>query len=203
MYLWLIMILLFFGCVAFLVNGGLWTNTLVLINTVTAGLIAFNYFEPLASWLDKQLPSFTYVWDFLSVWLVFSVAMGIMRTATDLLSRVKVKFKRPVDQIGGILMACIVGMVMVCFTAATLHTAPLARKFLFDSFDPDSPMSMTPDRKWLNFVRMESRGSFYHRGPKDNRGAFNFTPTNTFISKYADRRADFEKQIETRVNTGG
>ena len=110
MYLWLIMILLFFGCVAFLVNGGLWTNTLVLINTVTAGLIAFNYFEPLAGWLDKQLPSFTYVWDFLCVWLVFSVAMGIMRTATDLLSQVKVKFKRPVDQIGGILMACIVGM---------------------------------------------------------------------------------------------
>jgi uncharacterized membrane protein required for colicin V production len=202
MYLWLIMILLFFGCVAFLVNGGLWTNTLVLINTVTAGLIAFNYFEPLAGWLDKQLPSFTYVWDFLCVWLVFAVAMGIMRTATDLLSRVKVKFKRPVDQVGGILMACIVGIVMVCFTMATLHTAPLARKFLFDNFDPDSPMSMSPDRKWLNFVGMESKRSFYHGGPKENRHAFYFTPTNVFISKYADRRADFEKQIETRVNTG-
>jgi hypothetical protein len=202
MYMWLVLILIFFGCVAFLVNGGLWTNTLVLINTVTAGLIAFNYFEPLAGWLDKKEPSFTYVWDFLCMWFVFSVAMGIMRTATDLLSRVKVKFRRPVDMAGGIIMACLVGMVMVCFTAATLHTAPLARKFLFESFDPDSPMAMAPDRQWLKFVRMESRGSFYHSGPKANRQAYNFPHSKDFITKYADRRLDFEKQIETRVNTG-
>ncbi len=176
MYLWLILTVIFVACVAFLVNSGLWTNTLVLINTVTAGLIAFGFFEPLAGFLDKQMSSYTYLWDFLSLWLLFALAMGGMRSVTDLLSKVKVKFRRPVDQIGGILMACLVGWVMVCFTTASLHTAPLARNFLFENFQPDSRMYMglSPDRKWLAFVGMVSRGSFYHGGPKTNPKAFQF-----------------------------
>jgi hypothetical protein len=196
MYLWLIVLLIFGGSVAFLVNGGLWTNTLVLINAVTAGLIAFNYFEPLASFLDRQEASYTYFWDFLSLWLIFAVAMGAMRSVTDLLSRVKVKFRKPVDQAGGIIMACVVGMVMVSFTMASLHTAPLARKFLSDNFDPESPIAMSPDRQWLKFFGMESRGSFY--GGR----RFPFGRTADFVTRYANRRANWELITENRVGTG-
>ncbi len=206
MYLWLILTLVFVGCLAFLVNGGLWTNSLVLINTIMAGLVAFNYYEPLARWLDSQMPSFTYFWDFLSIWLIFAVAMGLMRTVTDLSSRIKVKFRRPVDLIGGIVMACAVGWVMVCFTTAALHTAPLARNFLDGNFQPTPNsrmyMGLAPDRKWLGIVRRVSKGSFYHRGPKDNRSAFVFGQAQDYVNKYAQRRAEWEKQIENRVATG-
>ena len=62
-------------CFASLMNNGLWTNTLTLVNVLTAGLVATNYFEPLADLLDKQEPSLTYVWDFLAIWLIFGVVM--------------------------------------------------------------------------------------------------------------------------------
>ena len=108
MYLTIILLLIFFACVAFLVNGGLWTNSLVLINTVTAGLIAFGFFVPVAGWLDKQMHSYTYFWDFLSLYMVFALSLGLMRTVTDMLSKVKVKFRKPIDTAGGIIMACAV-----------------------------------------------------------------------------------------------
>jgi len=201
MYLWLILTLIFAGCMAFSITGGLWTNTLVFINLVTSGLIAFTFFEPLAKWLDGQLPSYTYLWDFLSLWLVFAVSMGLLRTATDLLSKVKVKFKRPIDQVGGIVMGCLIGWVMICFVLATLHTAPLAKEFLFGNFKPDERMYMglAPDRKWLGFVRMQSKGSFYHRGPATDRSAFVFPGATDFVGRYAERRAAFEKEPETRT----
>lgn len=198
MYLWIILTLIFFGCVAFLVNGGLWTNTLVLINMVTAGLIAFNYFEKLANFLDQQLGSYTYFWDFLSLWLIFAASLGLMRSVTDLLSTVKVKFRRPIDQVGGILMACIVGFAMQCFTLATLHTAPLARNFLFENFQPTERMYMglAPDRKWLGFVRMQSKGSFYRSA------AWVFKGSTDFAERYGDRRATFEKEPENLTASG-
>ncbi len=197
MYLWLILTLIFVGCVAFSLAGGLWTNTLVFVNLVMSGLIAFNYFEPLASWLDTQDHSYTYLWDFLSLWLIFAVSMGLLRTATDLLSKVKVKFKRPVEQIGGIVMGCAIGGVMVAFILATLHTAPLAREFLFGNFTPDQRMYMglAPDRKWLGFVSQASKGAFYHRN-------FPFGGTKDFVDRYADRRSAFESEKETRVLSG-
>ncbi len=197
MYLTLILILIFAACVAFMVGGGLWTNSLVLINTVTAGLIAFNYFEPLAGWLQKQMPSYTYFWDFLSLWGVFAIAIALMRTATDLLSKVKVKFRKPVETAGGIFMACSVGAVMVSFSLATLHTAPLAHNFLDGEFQPQPNsrmfMGLAPDRKWLNFVKMESRRSYYHGA------AFSFGLVDDFVQRYAQRRANFEKELENRV----
>ena len=103
MYLAIVLFAIFFGCFAMLFNNGLWTNTLILVNVLTAGLIAMNYFEPLASFFDKQEPSLTYVWDFVAIWLMFGVAMTVLRVATDFASMLKVKFFMPVEKAGGVV----------------------------------------------------------------------------------------------------
>src|SRR5581483_7685888 len=97
MYLTLLLLAVFGACVAFTYNAGLWTNSLLLINLITAGLIATNYFEPLAERLEKFDARYTYFWDFLSIWLLFALAIGVLRGITDVISKVKVKFRRPVD----------------------------------------------------------------------------------------------------------
>ena len=30
-------------------------------------------FAELAGWLDDQLPSLTYLWDFIAIWLIFGI----------------------------------------------------------------------------------------------------------------------------------
>jgi colicin V production protein len=194
MFISIMLILVFIACFAALMNSGLWSNTITLINVITSALLATNYFEPLADWFDTQDSRFTYVWDFFALWLIFGVSMGLLRAATDYMSPVKVKFFMPVDKGGGILLALWSSWVMVCFVTMTLHTAPLARNFLDGSFQPQPTSKMLfgtgPDRQWLGWVHRESLGSLCRWDefvPFDRRG--------DFILRYGSRREEFEKQL--------
>src|SRR5262249_19942223 len=126
----ILLFVIFIGCFASFMKSGLWSNTITLVNVITAAFLATNYFEPLADFFDRQEPSLGYVWDFFAIWLIFVVAVSVLRAATDYVSAVKVRFYLPVERVGGLLMAVWVSWIMLCFTTATLHTAPLARNFL-------------------------------------------------------------------------
>jgi hypothetical protein len=194
MLLGVFFVLVFAAVFASVMLGGLWSNTVTLINFMLAGLIATNYFEPFADYLDRTAPSFTYAWDFVAIWLVFGLAMAVLRAATDYLSRVKVRFFMPVERAGGIIMAIWVSWLAVCFTAATMHTAPLARHFLGGDFQttPDAKMffGLAPDRMWLAWMYKETSGPLSRFGkprPFDGKGEF--------IVKYSNRRGEFEDQV--------
>jgi len=191
----LMLSMIFFACLASLVASGLWNNALMLINVIIAALIATNYYEPLATWLDGQWKSYTYLWDFVALWAIFAVSMIVLRTATDQISTVRVRFRRPLEIGGGIFFACCVAWTMVCFTTMTLHTAPLAQNFMRGGFQP-TPQSrmffgLAPDQKWLGFMQAVSNGSLSKLKPNP------FDPKRAFISKYGWRRAEFEKQLTT------
>ena len=202
LYINILLVLLFVGCFVFLMNAGLWSNTITLVNVITAALLATNYFEPMAKWLDKQDPRLTYVYDFLALWLIFAVCVSLFRVATDRMSHVKVKFFKLVDRVGGVLMALWVSWVIVCFTTMTLHTAPLARNFLLGGFQerPETKMMfrMAPDRKWLAWVHRESQGSLSRLS-----GVATFDPRGDFIIRYGNRRDRFEHQLTFAAPKGG
>ena len=163
-----------------------------MVNTVTAALIASAYYETLANYLDEQMPSFTYAWDFLSLWAVFCACMIVFRLLTDKLSRVKVKFLKIADQIGSGVFALLVGGVMVSFVLFSFHLAPLGEKFLGGAFDNEKQMlGIGPDRKWENFVRSRSRGG-YETSPVNV-----FDLRGQWRNDYANRRAEIEKHIES------
>ena len=155
----LLMILLF--CIGFLFAEGMWSNALRFITVVAAALLATNYFEPVADQLDAWLPSYTYCWDFVALWGLFAVFVVLFRALTDQLSKVKVRFPAKIDQAGSVVFSALVGWVMVCFTLATLHTAPLGEKFCFGSFQYDQPMFLgfvSPDRAVAEFCEPHVHG---------------------------------------------
>src|SRR5438128_117975 len=84
---------------------GLWHNLITFFNVMTAALLATNYFEPISEKLDYLGPSFTYLIDFLVLWGLFALLLVTFRTLTDLASRVRVRFRWPVDRVGGYLVA--------------------------------------------------------------------------------------------------
>ncbi|HTM56305.1 MAG TPA: hypothetical protein VL175_19905 [Pirellulales bacterium] len=192
MFTSILLIVIFFACFTSFMNSGMWSNTIALVNVLTAGLLATNYFEPLADYFEGLDSSFTYVWDFVALWVLFGGAMLLLRMATDFMSPLRVKFYVPVEKVGGPFMAIWVSWIIVCFTTMTLHTAPLARNFLGGSFqsDPDARMlfGLGPDRVWLGWVHRESRGALSRLGQLAP-----FDPRGEFIYRYADRRAEFEK----------
>jgi len=222
MYITLILLAIFVCCIATLWTEGLWGNAIRLINVITAALLATNYFEPLADWaqgdpvVGNNFYTFTYVWDFLILWGLFVVFLVVFRLATDRLSRVRLKFLKPVNQAGSLFFAAWIGWIMVCFTAVSLHVAPLGRNFLVKSFVPEQRAAkmFSPEICWLGFVQTESKGAF-RRSPKSlqqsiakkkAKGKWNelaqgnwsaekyrtFDPQGTFLPKYTTRRANLE-----------
>ena len=208
MYINLLLLAIFVGCAASLATAGLWSNFITLVNVITAALLAVNYWEPLADWLQAKDSSYTYLFDFVALWGIFGVGMGLLRPVTDALSKVKVKFIKPVDLGVGIFLACWVGWVLVCFATMTLHTAPLSRTFLGFQKTPETRMffGLAPDHTWLGFVQKESQGALArniqvkHPDGKLTNGN-KFDPDGEFILKYGERRARFEK--EPGITVGG
>jgi len=188
----IVLILVFVSVFASIMNQGLWSNFINLVNVIVAGLVAMNYFEPVAGFLDKQQASATYIYDFIAIWFIFGATVVILRLATDYMSQVKVKFFMPVDKAGGILMAIWVSWIVVCFTATTLHTAPLSRNFMGFQEAPDSKMffGLQPDRVWMGWVHRESMGALSRFG-----GARAFDGRADMIVRYSNRRDEYDKQL--------
>lgn len=186
----IVLVVVFFAVFALLFRDGIWSNAIALLNGLTAAIIASFYFEPLARFLGRMMPSLSYVWDLASIWILLAAFYLMLRGATDYLSKTRPRITRLVDQIGGILLAAWLGWAMVCFTTFSLHTAPLAREFLGGGFDPESRMlfGTAPDRQWLGFLQKVS-GSSWGEGEANP-----FDPQADFMIRYATRRAKFEQE---------
>jgi len=222
--LFLFLFVVFVACVAMLWNEGMWSNAITLVNVTLAALIATNYFEPLASFFDSKAPTYTYLFDMLAIWALFAGVYLILRTVTDQISKVRVRFKMPVEHTGRVVFALMAAWVMVGFTAMTIHVAPLG-KYPFKGAFYDTPTSstflgMAPDRQWIAFVQTLSRGSLRRGYDASNDGDWKYEPheddealnclvfdsNSELIYKYHTRRASLqeynEKEGAFRVRRG-
>jgi hypothetical protein len=198
-----LLIAIFALCVGFIFNEGLWSAGIMFCNVLMAAVLATNLFEPVAGWLESMMSGYTYFCDFLGLWICFTVFLLIFRLATDLLSRHRMRFKRPVDVTGGVIFAVGVAWLMVQFTLFSFHTAPLGRNFLGFQERPETRMffGLAPDRNWMAFMHsLTSSSSLSRAAPQGDANAHVFDPHGDFILRYGQRRHDFESQ--TGLSTG-
>ena len=188
------LIVVFLACVGFLYPEGMWGNAIRLVNVLMAALLAVNFWEPLAAFLENSIgKSFSYFWDFIALWLLFLVFFVIFRIATGYASRVKMKFLGLADRIGSVFFAAVLAFVLIGFTLMTLHTAPLKREFLFGGFDPHGGnfVGMPLDKVWLNYMNYASTGPLSRWTPRQ------FDPNREFIEKYAARRSTWDSYLSS------
>jgi len=190
----ILLLVVFLAVTALLARDGLWSGLVMLPSVLLAASLATAWFETLAAVLEKILPSYTYLLDFLSIWTIFCLVLLVLREVTDRVSRTRVKYRRPLEMVGSVLVAAVVGWVMVAFTAASLHTAAVPRDLVQPT--PESRMffGLSPDRKWLSWVRNASRS-----GPFSN-VAHAFDKDADFILRYANRRQKLEAEKSLRVS---
>src|SRR5687768_928329 len=113
--MFLILFLLFVGVAAAIWFQGLWSAAITLINLLLAMFIATNFWEPISTMVDNSQGSYTYLADFLVLWVLFALVFGILRSITDVLSRTPVKFNMPVEMGGRTVLALWCAWLMVCF----------------------------------------------------------------------------------------
>ncbi len=186
--------------IAFTYRDGLWNNTLRVVNIIFAILVAINFWEPLAGFLENMYVGATYFWDFLALWALFYLSFVLLTLATVAISRVKLRFKMVMDRAGAIAAAVLAGWLLMSFAVVTLHTAPLAERFFYGGFDPDSRLvfGTAPDRVLLTLCKYLSRGPLAR---STGEGQVNeFDPNSEFIRKYASRRRAYEEHLKQNAS---
>jgi hypothetical protein len=173
---------------------GPWSGLIMLLNVLLAASLATVWYPVVVARLEPVLGSYTYLLDFVALQGTFCILVLGMREITDRLSRTRVRFRKPVELAAGPLVAVLTAWVVVCFTAASLHTAPVPRDVIQPTPDARMFFGLAPDRRWLAWVRGSSlKGPFA-------RPDHAFDPQADFILRYASRRQALEAAPALRVD---
>ena len=190
---WAIYFAAFFATLAMMVREGLWSNLITLTNILISGLVAFAFYSPLAIYFDELTDGeYTYLMDFICIWGLYTVTMVICRAVTGFASRTRMRFKNPIDPVGGPAMAVIGAWTMAAIVMATLHTAPMppdafSGKLIHSASEVESASGITaPDIAWLRFVqRVTQAEAFGHSGGSG-------FSAKAFVKIYVDHRKKFK-----------
>jgi len=141
-----------------LMREGLLTAFAMACNVLLAGLIAFNFWEPLADLLDPGFAGSAMhgYEDALSLFLLFIVTLLPLRWATNQIANRVPELHPTLQYGGGILFGLIAGYLLSGFLLCVLQTLPWHQRFM--NFDPEVATDDTnaairhilpPDRAWL------------------------------------------------------
>ncbi len=152
-------------CVA---SEGLWGSAHTFLCVLLSGLLAMNFFEPLAGFLDGMLGGAKNYSDIVALVGLFTAFVFGLRLGSEQLSPTFIQLPSTVDQIGRWVFSALTGYVTMALLLTSLHTAPLPREFM--GFKPERAnfFGMAPDRQWLGFtqyVTEKPMGWIYAQNP--------------------------------------
>ena len=175
---------------------GLFTACTMAVNVFLAGLVAFNFWEPLASTLDPMLAgTFLHGYeDAFCLSALFSLVLGLLRTLTNNLAGSRVEYQGWLQSGGAILFGLITGYLASGFLVCMLQTLPWHENFMF--FEPKYETGpehlfrhvLPPDRVWLGLMHRAGAYAFSnHADPKQAASALYYDRYITF-----DKYGNFE-----------
>lgn len=193
-------------CVA---SEGAWGAGMIFVCTLLAGLLAMNFFEPLANFLEGRISqSWSCRWDIIALLGLFAGLTLLLRTATEYFAP---KFMAVDNRVYDVLrwaFAGATGYTTMAILLTALHTAPLPREFAGFKAERRNFFEMAaPDRQWLGFTQYVSerawpRGSGrVFDGPSGRIGTYEgIWPS--FPIRYATRRQQYSTGTAS-VESGG
>ncbi len=152
-----------------LTSEGLWGAALMFFNVLFAGMIAFNFYEPLAALLDKAGINWGFS-DTLCLLALFIVTLVALRLTTETLAPAMVRFPMPIYHAGRLIFGLAGACVTVAILLVAYECAPVHKK-LFTAFEYDAkpPFGAGLDHQWLGFFQRETGSVFsqYNAGSPD------------------------------------
>lgn len=168
---------------AFQVREGLFRAWLLFLNVSFAGLLTFDWFEPLARAVGSLGPTWDDYADAVSIAVLFCVLLLALRWVTAYLSPSEPALPPLVRRVGGFLLGLASGYLLAGILLCTVQTLPLPERFL--GYDPEIGIGLgSPDRVWLATVHRAS-GRIFDRPRGQTRW---FDADGSFILRYARYR---------------
>jgi hypothetical protein len=143
-----------------LTSEGLWGSALMFFNVVFGGMIAFNFYEPLARLIDSTGIGWGFS-DTLCLLGLFAIATGLLRMTTETIAPVMVRFPPPVYHAGRLLFGMGGAAVTMAIAILAFHAAPVHKKmFNAIAYDTKPPFGAGFDHQWLCFFQYETGAVF-------------------------------------------
>ncbi|MFO0844628.1 MAG: CvpA family protein [Gemmataceae bacterium] len=168
---------------------GLLTAITSLVNVVISGLVAFNFFEPIANELEELLRgSFLAGFeDAIALFAPFAATLAALRVLTINLANTDLELPALLQQVGSGAIALLTGYLVAGFLVVVFQTLPWGDTFLgFDySATANTPKArnlMPPDRVWL--AMMSRAGAM----PLSQEDSVTFDPEGSFEIRYGRLR---------------
>jgi uncharacterized membrane protein required for colicin V production len=178
------------GAYAFWRQGVLPAFAMV-VNVLLAGLVAFNFFEPIAGQLGPMLTD-TFLQgyeDSFSLVVLFSLTLLFLRWASNELIHTLITYNPAVQQGGAVLFGVLAGYLVAGFLTCVAQTLPATENFLqleprvaADSSGNVRHRVLPPDRVWLALMHRASKTSL------DWDETSVFDPDGSFEMRYAHER---------------
>jgi len=165
----LIILGLTLGLAYALTSEGLWGAALMFFDVVFGGLIAFNFYEPLARLLDGTGINWGFS-DTLCLLGLFCVATGLLRMTTETIGPNMVRFPPPVYHAGRFVFGIAGAATTMAIVILAMHTAPVHKKILnVIDYKSKPPFGMGFDHQWLGFFQHATGAVFanYGHGRRD------------------------------------
>ncbi|MGL4513726.1 MAG: CvpA family protein [Lacipirellulaceae bacterium] len=210
--------IVFFATFAMMVREGIWGNLLNVLSIILAGIVAFGAYQPITVMLDERTGgSYTYLLDYLVLWGLFAITVGVLKGIGGFVSIKRVKFLEPVDNFGGAAIGFVGGLIMTSLAMATLHTAPFGKEMFPEldygatlgevksAYESASPFTKL-DSPWLGFAEWTLNGARFGSGaPASLMGAQTTTDFSAPFYLYMNgkHREAFGKMEDTFVKRSG
>ncbi len=200
MILTIILIAISGAFIGFALRDSAWGAFIRFWNMLFSGVLATNFFEPAARFLENNIGSgLTYFYDFIAFWGVFVVAMVILHSLTAVLSRVNVKFNVYVDRTFAVLLGLSCGGIFNTLLLFSLHFAPLGPSPFGMSLvsDAGNPLGL----RWALWANWMSTGALSRSVSAEeaaNYGAnvASFPGKNNIFQVYQKRQEALKSQVE-------
>ena len=160
-----IVLLAIVGLLTFLfAQDGPWNAILTFFAVIFGGLLAMNFYEPLAVMLGRQSAWLDARADIISLLGLFAVFVFLIRLGLDHVAPTNLELPDLAYKIGQWAFGFATAYVTMAIIVTSLHTAPLPRKFF--GFTPERKNFLgvtSPDVQWLGFTQYVTEHIFARR----------------------------------------
>ena len=146
---------------------GIFTALTSLVNVIIAGLVTFNFYEPIADLLDPLFAKsfMAGIEDYLALVALFCITLSLLRLATNNLANRQLEFPPMPNQIGGAAVGLVTGYLACGFIVCVLQTIPWHQNFLeftarLEKEESGLRRFLPPDRAWISLMRHAGAASF-------------------------------------------
>lgn len=144
-------------CVA---SEGVWGAALVFLCTLLSGLLAMNFFEPLAVLLSSYLPNdYKNHADSVALVGLFTGFVFALRMSTERIAPVFITLPDMAESIGRWAFAAATGLLTAAILLTAVHTAVIPREYLGFKAEGPTFFGLNIDRRWLGFTQYVSEKS--------------------------------------------